>query len=125
MGHTGVCMQLHKDVGADVEGQMDMHNCNNTCPNYNQELGSDRGAHLCTWLCKEGGVDMGSQVDMHICTDACTHSNQGMGPEEGWLGHASGATQQHTCLHATIQIRSSWHGEPGEYIFMYWCMPTF
>ena len=46
---------------------------------------------------------MGSQVDIHTCTDTCTYSNQNVAPEEGLLGHACGAIQGHTCLHATMQ----------------------
>ena len=43
---------------------------------------------------KRNEADVESQVDMHTCADTYRHSNQDVGPDEGWQGHAHGATQR-------------------------------
>ena len=96
---THVIMYVHtlNKVWDHMRGDWDIH------------VGLSSSAHICVHLCKGTGGDMGNQVAMHTCTDKCTHSIQFVGPNEGWLGHADGATLGLTFVWDYVQgVQHKW-----------------
>ena len=69
------------------------------------------GEHIFIQLCERDAEYVGNQMGMHTCIDACTHSDQGLGQEKRLHKDVQWATQMHTCLHATMQMGLSRHGE--------------
>ena len=57
--------------------------------------GQYKSTHLHATMQRGWGAEVGSQVDVHTCTNACTYSSQVVKLEEGRLGHAHRAIQEH------------------------------